>query len=319
MQVENIKQGKRLPPLVMILGPTAVGKTEIAIRIAERVHGEIISADSRLFYRGMDIGTAKPSGADRMRVRHHLIDVAEPNEIWSLVKYQKAARHAAAEIFSSGAVPLLVGGTGQYIRAVVEDWSPPSVIPDQRMRQVLENWADEISALGLHQRLSILDPTAAKKIEPNNLRRSIRALEVIFSTGRRFSELRKRGTPVYDCLQLGIRRPRTELFERIDTRIDAMLANGFIDEVRDLLGQGYSATLPSMSAIGYYEINAYLAGRVTLEEAIMLVKRRTRQYVRRQANWFKANDPGIQWFNFSETIVDDLVSEILDWCKARIG
>lgn len=319
MQVKNIKQGKRLPPLVMILGPTAVGKTDIAIRIAERVHGEIISADSRLFYRGMDIGTAKPSVADRMRVRHHLIDVAEPNEIWSLVKYQKAARHAAAEIFSSGAVPLLVGGTGQYIRAVVEDWSPPSVIPDQRMRQVLENWADEISALGLHQRLSILDPTAAKKIEPNNLRRSIRALEVIFSTGRRFSELRKRGTPVYDCLQLGIRRPRTELFERIDTRIDAMLANGFIDEVRDLLGQGYSATLPSMSAIGYYEINTYLAGRVTLEEAIMLVKRRTRQYVRRQANWFKANDPGIQWFNFSETIVDDLVSEILDWCKARIG
>lgn len=319
MQVKNIKQGKRLPPLVMILGPTAVGKTDIAIRIAERVHGEIISADSRLFYRGMDIGTAKPSVADRMRVRHHLIDVAEPNEIWSLVKYQKAARHAAAEIFSSGAVPLLVGGTGQYIRAVVEDWSPPSVIPDQRMRQVLENWADEISALGLHQRLSILDPTAAKKIEPNNLRRSIRALEVIFSTGRRFSELRKRGTPVYDCLQLGIRRPRTELFERIDTRIDAMLANGFIDEVRDLLGQGYSANLPSMSAIGYYEINAYLAGRVTLEEAVMLVKRRTRQYVRRQANWFKANDPGIQWFNFSETIVDDLVSEILDWCKARIG
>jgi len=319
MQVENIKQGKRLPPLVMILGPTAVGKTEIAIRIAERVHGEIISADSRLFYRSMDIGTAKPSVADRMRVRHHLIDVAEPNEIWSLVKYQKAARNAAAEIFSSGAVPLLVGGTGQYIRAVVEDWSPPSVIPDQRMRQVLENWADEISALGLHQRLAVLDLTAAKKIEPNNLRRSIRALEVIFSTGRRFSELRKRGTPVYDCLQLGIRRHRTELYERIDTRIDAMLANGFIDEVRDLLGQGYSANLPSMSAIGYYEINAYLAGRVTLEEAVMLVKRRTRQYVRRQANWFKANDPGIQWFDYSDTIVDDLVSEILDWCKTRIG
>lgn len=319
MQVENIEQGKRLPPLVMILGPTAVGKTDIAIRIAEQVHGEIISADSRLFYRGMDIGTAKPSVADRMRVRHHLIDVAEPNEIWSLVKYQKAARHAAAEIFSSGAVPLLVGGTGQYIRAVVEDWSPPSVIPDQRMRQVLENWADEISALGLHQRLSILDLTAAKKIEPNNLRRSIRALEVIFSTGRRFSELRKRGTPVYDCLQLGIRRPRTELFERIDTRIDAMLANGFIGEVQALLDQGYTEDLPSMSAIGYYEISAYLAGRVTLEEAVILVKRRTRKYVRRQANWFKANDPGIQWFNFSDTIVDDLVSEILDWCKARIG
>jgi len=319
MCIANTRQGKSPPPLVVILGPTAVGKTEIAIHIAARVQGEIISADSRLLYRGMDIGTAKPSVVDRMRVRHHLIDVAEPNEIWSLVKYQKAARYAAAEVLSSGAVPLLVGGTGQYIRAVVEDWLPPSVMPDKRMRQVLENWADEISALGLHQRLSVLDLTAAEKIEPNNLRRSIRALEVIFSTGRRFSELRKRGTPVYDCLQLGIRRPRTELYERIDTRIDAMLANGFIDEVQELLDQGYTANLSSMSAIGYYELYAFLAGRVTLEEAVMLVKRRTRQYVRRQANWFKANDPGIQWFDYSDTIVDDLVSEILDWCKTRIG
>ncbi len=319
MQEEQIGQGKRPQSLVVILGPTAVGKTEIAISIAERVHGEIISADSRLLYRGMDIGTAKPSVADQMRVRHHLIDVAEPNEIWSLVKYQKAARNAAAEILSSGALPLLVGGTGQYIRAVFEDWSPPSVKPNQRMRQALENWGNEISALGLHQRLSVLDPIASNKIEPNNLRRSIRALEVIFSTGRRFSELRKRGTPVYNLLQLGIRRPRTELYERIDTRIDAMLANGFVDEVQDLLDHGYRANLASMSAIGYYEISAYLAGRATLEEAVTLVKRKTRQYVRRQANWFKSNDPGIQWFDFGETIVDDLVNEILSWRKTKIG
>lgn len=318
MQVENARQGESLIPLVVILGPTAVGKTEIAIRIAERVHGEIISADSRLLYCGMDIGTAKPSVADQMGVRHHLIDVAEPNEIWSLVKYQKAARNAVAEILSSGALPLLVGGTGQYIRAVVEDWSPPSVIPDQRMRQILENWGNEISALALHQRLSVLDPIAADKIEPNNLRRSIRALEVIFSTGRPFSDLRKRAAPVYDCLQLGIRRPRSELYERIDTRIEAMLANGFIDEVQDLLDHGYNTNLSSMSAIGYYEISAYLAGRVTLEEAVMLVKRRTRQYVRRQANWFKADDPDIHWFAFSETIVDDLVNEILSWYFSRI-
>jgi tRNA dimethylallyltransferase len=187
------------------------------------------------------------------------------------------------------------------------------------MRQALENWGNEISALGLHKRLSVLDPIASNKIEPNNLRRSIRALEVIFSTGRRFSELRKRGTPVYNLLQLGIRRPRTELYERIDTRIDAMLANGFVDEVQDLLDHGYRANLASMSAIGYYEISAYLAGRATLEEAVTLVKRKTRQYVRRQANWFKSNDPGIQWFDFGETIVDDLVNEILSWRKTKIG
>lgn len=317
MQENHTEQGMPAPPIVVILGPTAVGKTEIAISVAERVRGEIISVDSRLLYRGMNIGTAKPLVADRLRVPHHLIDVADPDEMWSLVKYQKAARQAAAEILSTGALPLLVGGTGQYVRAVVEDWSPPPVIPDQRMREVLENWADEISPRELHQRLLALDPIAAAKIEPNNLRRSIRALEVIFSSGRRFSELRQIGIPVFDYLQLGLRRPRSELYQRIDSRVDTMLANGFIDEVQELLDLGYDASLPSMSAIGYHEISAYLAGRVTLGEAVKLMQRRTRQYVRRQANWFKSDDPDIRWFDFTDTVVDDLVDEINLWKEQR--
>jgi tRNA dimethylallyltransferase len=318
MHGNHSEQGMPSPPIVVILGPTAVGKTEIAISIAERMRGEIISADSRLLYRGMDIGTAKPSVADQLRVPHHLIDVADPDEMWSLVKYQKAARQAAAEVLSSGALPLLVGGTGQYVRAVVEDWSPPPVVPDLKMREVLKNWADEISSHGLHRRLAALDPIAAAKIEPNNLRRSIRALEVIFSTGRRFSELRQVGAPVFDYLQLGLRRPRIELYQRIDSRIDTMLADGFIDEVHELLDLGYKTNLPSMSAIGYYEISAYLAGRVTLGEAIKLIQRRTRQYVRRQSNWFKSDDPEIRWFDINDTVVEDLIKEIQIWREQRL-
>ena len=308
------------PPVVVILGPTAVGKTQIALQLASRLNGEIISADSRLIYRGMDIGTAKPAPGELARVPHHLIDVAEPDQVWSLVLYQEAARQAIADAQSRGHLPFIVGGTGQYIRAILEGWRAPPVSPDARLRSILEDWAAEIGPQELHARLSTLDPQAAEKIDYRNLRRTIRALEVVFTTGEPFSVQRRHGPSLYRTFLLGLTRPRTELYERIDARIEAMLAAGLVEEVQGLLARGYDPDLPALSAIGYKEIVDYLQGEITLQEAGMLMKRRTRLLVRRQANWFKPDDPRIHWFQLkpgeTEIIVDRIVAGILDW-KAR--
>lgn len=300
-------------PLVVIVGPTAVGKTDISIRLAERLKAEIVSADSRLFYIGMDIGTAKPSLEDRSRVPHHLIDVAYPDQVWSLALFQQEAHKAIHSIHQRGHLPFLVGGTGQYIRAVIEGWSVPKVKPNPALREVLERWAIEIGASGLHQRLSVLDPQASQKIDPANLRRTVRALEVIFVTGKRFSEQKQRQDSQYRVLMLGLQRPRAELYERIDRRIEDMIANGLIDEVKALLQQGYSPQLPTLSAIGYREITDYLLGKMTLEEAVSRMKRQTRVFVRRQANWFKENDPNIHWFSVGDRTVEEMEEFIRQW------
>jgi len=291
-------------PLVVIVGPTAVGKTEISIQLAERLNGEIVSADSRLFYCGMDIGTAKPTQEERQRVPHHLIDVAEPDEVWSLAIFQQAAYRVIGDIHVRQRLPFLVGGTGQYVRAIIEGWEVPAQPPDERLRSVIESWADEIGKFELHRCLEVVDPQAAGRIDPHNLRRTIRALEVIFLTGRRFSEQRRRSRPPYSFLLIGLRLPRPLLFERINGRIESMIANGLVDEVRLLLSRGNSPELPNMSAIGYREITACLKGELTLEEATEQMKRSTRQFVRRQANWFKESDTDIQWFEADETAVD---------------
>ena len=303
------------PPLVVIVGPTAVGKTEISIQLAERLVGEIVSADSRLFYRGMDIGTAKPTPSQRARVPHHLIDVAAPDQVWSLAVFQRAAYQAIAGVHARGRLPFLVGGTGQYIRAVIQGWQVPKVRSSPRLREALENWAAEIGPDGLHHRLAVLDPKAASRIDYRNLRRTVRALEVILRTGHRFSAQRSKGVPPYRSLQIGLTRPRKELYARVDARIDAMLANGFVNEVRELLSQGYSPDLPTLSAIGYRELVAYLKGKISLQEAVKLIKRHTRQFVRRQANWFKENDPNIHWF----TVEPHAVTEIEQLIRARLS
>lgn len=300
-------------PLVVILGPTAVGKTELAIRIAERMNGEIVSADSRLFYRGMDIGTAKPNPEEQRRVPHHLIDVAEPDDTWSLAQFQAAAHTVIKLINQRGRLPLLVGGTGQYIHAITQGWDIPKVKPDHQLRQVLANWAAEITPDGLHERLAMLDPLAAQTIDPRNVRRTIRALEVILSTGARFSDQKKRGIPPYRVLQIGLTRPRSDLYARIDQRIEYMVQNGFIEEVNNLLEQGYSSDLPTMSAIGYSEICMVIQGKISLEEAVINIKRSTRKYVRRQANWFKLDDPEIQWFQCNQHTVADVQQTIQVW------
>ncbi len=290
------------PPLIVIIGPTAVGKTELALRLAERLNGEIVSADSRLFYRGMDIGTAKPTTAELARVPHHLIDVANPDQTWSLALFQQKARQAIEDIHQRGKLPFLVGGTGQYIRAVTEGWTPPEVQPDERLRTVLEKLKAEKGAAGihwLHDGLSRLDPLSATKIDARNFRRTIRALEVIFTTGQPFSAQRGVSDSPYRLISLGLQRPRPELYARVDERIEAMFANGLLGEAQKLLEAGYAPSLPSLSAIGYREAIAVVQGQMTVEEAKLQMKRMTRSFVRRQGNWFKEADPQIKWFEAS--------------------
>ena len=297
-------------PLVVILGPTAVGKTELSLRLAERTGGEIISADSRYLYRGMDIGTAKPTPAELARVPHHLIDVADPDEIWSLAVFKQAAIEAIRAVLSRGRLPILVGGTGQYVRAIVEDWDIPAQEPDNRLRERIESWGKEIGPGELHDRLAVIDPAAAQRIQPSNVRRTVRALEVIFLTGRRFSEQYTRSGSPFSLLLIGLQRPRAELYQRIDARIEAMIADGLVDEVKGLLEKGYAPDLPTLSAIGYREVAATLQGEMSLDEAVVQMKRLTRQFVRRQANWFKESDPTIHWLNAATVTVDDLMALI---------
>lgn len=298
-------------PLILIVGPTAVGKTDLAIRLAEHLNGEVISADSRLFYRGMDIGTAKPSQKELMRVPHHLIDIVNPDETLSLAVFQEMARDAIAKIHSRGNLPFLVGGTGQYIRAVTEGWSPPEVTPNENLRSVLEMLAETNGKQWLYEKLKILDPTAASVIDLRNVRRTIRALEVIFTTGRRFSEQRGSGESPFHLITIGLTRPREELYQRVDERIEKMFADGLLDEVKGLLAKGYSPTLPSMSAIGYRECVSVVQGSMTMEQAKVEMKRLTRIFVRRQANWFKESDPQIHWFHPDHESTFDEVVKII--------
>lgn len=300
-------------PLIIILGPTAVGKTELSISLAARFEAEIISADSRLFYRGMDIGTAKPSREEMDRVPHHLVNVADPDQVWNLALYLKAVKRILQDLYTRGKLPFLVGGTGQYLEAVVEGWKIPAVKPDKRLRKSIRRWADEIGVDGVRARLQVLDPEAAAGIDGPNLRRMIRALEVIFYSGEKFSEQRGKETPPYRVLKIGLTRDREELYRRIDQRIHRMMQSGFVEEVQALLDQGYSPDLPPLSAIGYRQVIHYLRGVITRDEAIRQMKSRTHKYVRKQANWFQADDPRIHWFDAGEDPQEEIERLIRDF------
>lgn len=312
--ISNMSNEIIKPKIIVILGSTAVGKTELAILLAEQVGGEIISADSRLFYKHMDIGTAKPTAEQISRIPHHLIDVAEPDETWSLAVYKRAADRAIGEICSRGKLPILVGGTGQYIRAITEGWDLPEHIADHEMRGILENWAADIGQEGLHKRLAVLDPQAAAKIDLRNLRRTIRALEVTLQTGEQFSKQRSKEEVPYKIIQLGLTMPRELLYKRIDDRIESMFEDGLLAEAAMLL-EKYPADLPAFSAIGYKQIIQHLEGNTTLDEAVAQIKRQTRIFVRRQGNWFKQDDPNIHWFEVNQQTLEKLISEVNSFIK----
>ena len=283
--------------LIVIVGPTAVGKTRLALRLAQEFDGEIISADSRQVYRGMDIGTAKPTLEECRCVPHHLIDVVAPDEAFTLAQYQELAYEAIINVLARGKVPFLVGGTGQYVRAVVEGWGIPRVPPNEKLRAELYRQAEIEGEGGLHARLREVDPAAAERIDPRNVRRVIRALEVYLETGQPISELQRKKPPPYRILQIGLTMDRQELYRRIDERVDRMIEGGLVEEVRELVERGYSYDLPSMSGLGYQQIGMYLRSQASLDEAIQLIKRRTRRFVRHQYNWFRLDDEDIRWFD----------------------
>lgn len=284
-----------LPPLIAIVGATAVGKTAYAIDLAQRIGGAIVSADSRQVYRLMDIGTAKPSQAERAAVPHHLIDIVDPDEEFSLATYQELAYAAIAAITARGETPLLVGGTGQYLAAVLEGWQIPRVPPQPALRAALAQEAQEHGAAALHARLAAVDAQAAARIPADNLRRVIRALEVYLVTGQPISAQQTRHPPPYRIETRWLTRARAELYERIDARVDAMMAAGLLDELRLLRARGYSWELSAMSSLGYIQFRPYLEGQASLGECVQRLKYDTHAFARRQGAWFRRLPGLIEW------------------------
>lgn len=297
--------GEWIQPVGVILGPTAVGKTELAIQLVERLErdgsaAEIINADSRQIYRGMDIGTAKPTSQQRQRAKHHLLDVVKPDEVLGLAEYLRLVRKTLVEMNLRAVIPILVGGTGQYLSAFLEDWRIPEVPPQPSFRNELLQLAKKRGVQSLHDRLCEFDHVAAQKIHPNNVRRVIRALEVIEQTGEPFSMQQKKGEYRATLFQIGLTLSRNCVHDRADRRLQLMLEQGFVDEVRALLAQGYTPELPSFSALGYREMADHVMGDLTLDEALTQTKKATHRFVRRQMSWFRNHFSQVNWWDWSK-------------------
>ncbi len=294
------------PPVVFVVGATASGKTAAAIALAAQRRIEVINADSRQVYRGMSIGTAKPTEEQRAACAHHLIDVADPDEPFNLARFLELARAAIDGALARGALPVVVGGSGQYVWALVEGWEAPRVAPQPELRTRLEAVAAERGPEALHERLAALDPDAASFVDRRNTRRLVRALEVVTATGRPLSAQRRKLPPPFEVHLVGLSVARAELHRRIDARIEEMLSAGWLDEVRALLAAGYTPELPSFSSAGYRQLAAHIAGELTLEQAIEQVYSAHRMLVRRQATWFRAADKRILWHEDAAEWVEGL-------------
>jgi tRNA dimethylallyltransferase len=298
--------------VVAIVGPTAVGKSALALKLALDFSGEIISADSRQVYRGLDIGTAKPSPQERQLVPHHLIDVVEPDQDFSLAQYQESAYKAIDDVISRRCLPLVVGGSGLYVWAVLEGWQIPKVAPDNSLRKKLEERAAAGEDQALYSELKQLNAEAAERIDPRNLRRVIRALEISQTRG---DSKPAKCKPDFDSLIIGLTADRPTLYRRIDGRVDSMVESGLVSEVRGLLDRGCGLDLPAMSGIGYRQFGAYLTGKISLEEAIQQTKNETHRLVRMQNNWFSRKDDRIHWFNIEGDIYPAIQQLIRDFVK----
>ena len=286
--------------LLVIVGPTAVGKTRLSLELAAEFNGEIISGDSMQVYRGMDIGTAKATAAERAKVPHHLIDFLDPDRPFSVEEFQRLARKKITEIQNRKHLPMLVGGTGLYIQAVTHGYQFPGVEADPDVREEMNAFADREGNEALLEKLRKVDPKTAARLHPNNRPRVIRALEIYRATGKPASQLmRKESESPYHLLWLGLTRPRPMLYQRIDQRVDSMIEAGLVEEVARLRRLGYGKDLQSMQALGYKEIMEYLEGRMSLAEAIEEIKRGTRNYAKRQLSWFRRIKE-INWFDVSD-------------------
>lgn len=305
---------KHVPVLIVLVGPTSSGKTTLAIDIAKKIDGEIIGADSRQIYQYMNIGTAKPTREERASIPHHLIDCVLPDEPLTLAEYQRQAIETAQRIWQQGKTPLLVGGTGLYIKSMVDGFAIPAVSPQPKLRAEWEELAATQGSAALHQLLQDRDPVAANAIPPANIRRVIRALEVCIVTGNPFSEQRLIQELPYRTLQLGLNTERSVLYEWADRRADQMIVQGLIAEVEELVSRGYDWKLPSMSSLGYRQIGAYLRGEMSLPDALQRLKFDTHGFIRKQVIWFRP-DHRIHWLDATDqTNIDQsiaLISEVM--------
>ncbi len=305
-------------PLIILTGPTAVGKTKASIGLAKAVDGEIISADSMQVYRHMDIGSAKIKPEEMEGIPHHLIDVLEPDDEFHVVKFQQLAKKAMREIWERGHIPIVTGGTGFYIQALLYDIDFDENEKEDACRKELEAYAREHGAEALHEKLALVDPASAEMIHPNNIKRVIRALEFYEQTGKRISEhneiQRQRESP-YAFAYFVLTDDRAHLYERINRRVDQMIEEGLVNEVQALKDKGYTKQLVSMQGLGYKEILDYLDGNCTLEEAIYTIKRDTRHFAKRQLTWFK-RERDVIWINKqsfgyeAEQILDEMLSKL---------
>ena len=299
--------------LVAIVGPTAAGKSQLALHLAQTFDGEIVTADSRQVYRHMDIGTAKPSPEELALVPHHLVNIINPDENFSLAQYQGLAYQAISDIQEGNKLALLVGGSGLYIWSVVEGWGIPQVPPNPELRQSLEE-AAKADKDELYQQLMKVDPVAGQRIDPRNIRRVTRALEVYSSTQTPFSQLQRKQAPPFNILIVGLTANRAELYRRIDARVDEMIEQGLVEEVKKLVNMGYDFNMPAMSGIGYKQIGMFLRGEMTLPAAIQQIKFETHRFVRHQYNWFQLNDDRIRWFdilNEPDSKITELVAKFI--------
>lgn len=308
--------GEPRPKLLVIAGATAVGKTDLALELAQRLDGEIISADSRQLYRQMDIGTAKPTPEQRALCPHHLIDIAEPDETLSAGQIQRLIADAYADITSRGRLPMLVGGTGQYITAYLEGWTMPEVPPQPVLRAEMEALIQLSGLSSLVERLLTLDPDAKSVVDLQNPRRVIRALEVSIVSQQPFSAQRRKNPPKRDIFAVMLDSERDSLFDRADRRFDRMMEQGFLEEVRKLLDAGFRRDLPSMSGIGYAELIAHLLDDRPLDQAVEAGKRATHGYIRRQLTWFRKYMRAFLWHNLSDTDTRaSLIARVQAWSR----
>ena len=301
--------------LIAIIGPTAIGKSSLAVKLALKYNGEIINADSRQIYRYMNIGTAKPSTAELQSIQHHLIDIISPDEPFSLSLYQNQCISKIKEINGRGHIPFLVGGSGLYIWSILENWNIPEIPPDNEYRLKMEERAREEGYKKLYEELQRLDPQASLKIMPTNVRRVIRALEIYHTSGKKASSLQKKNNPDFSFLIIGLTTNRKDLYKIIDNRVDRMIDMGLLDEVKTLLKKGYDANLPSMSGIGYKQICLYLDNHISLDTAISQIKTDTHRFARKQYAWFHLNDSRINWFDVEADIkdnIDKLITNFID-------
>jgi tRNA dimethylallyltransferase len=299
-------------PVLFIVGPTGVGKTTLAVALARRFRGEIISADSRQVYRLMDIGTAKPTPGDRAQAQHHLLDIRDPDDNFDLACFLSLAKRAISGAQGRGHLPIVVGGTGQYIWALLEGWEVPEVAPDLAFREAKGREAQQHGPLFVHRQLAELDPDRAAALDPHNLRRVIRALEIYHSTQRRPSDLAKQAKPMAGALVIGLTLDREALYRRIDERVDRMMAAGFLEEVQRLAARGYQPGQGPLAGPGYRELGRYLAGHMPLDEAVQRTKFQTHRLGRRQYTWFKLDDPRIKWLEADGPGLEDRAAVLVE-------